>query len=319
MTSGRSGDEPVGMRLAAIVPATDAPATLERCVAAIRLAFEEPEELHVVDQPLAIGPSRARNIGGGLASGDILVFVDADVAVHPDVFARIRRLFAGDAELTAVFGSYDDDPEPHGLISDFRNLLHHHVHQRGAGPASTFWAGLGAIRREAFLRAGGFDEDRFTEPSVEDIELGMRLSANGARIVLDPGIQGKHLKRWTFSSMVRTDLFRRGAPWVQLLLEQRSRSTSLNLGWRHRASVLASVLLVAAIPARQPRLAATGLVTVLVLNRSFYRLLARQRGWRLAVVGPPLHVIHHLVSVSALPLGVAAYVRERLRPRETSA
>ncbi|MGH7896935.1 MAG: acetone carboxylase subunit gamma, partial [Candidatus Binatia bacterium] len=41
--------------------------------------------------------------------------------------------------------------------SRFRNLLHRHVHQEGAGPATTFWAGLGAIRREAFERVGGFD------------------------------------------------------------------------------------------------------------------------------------------------------------------
>ena len=71
----------------------------------------------------------------------------------------------------------------------------------------TFWAGLGAIRRRAFLAAGGFDELRFPEPSIEDIELGMRLAADGAWIELDPSLQATHLKQWPLLRMLRTDLF----------------------------------------------------------------------------------------------------------------
>lgn len=125
---------------------------------------------------------------------------------------RIRRALASDGELEAIFGSYDDDPVHHGLVSDFRNLLHHQVHQEGAGEAMTFWAGLGAMRRGAFQAVGGFDEQRFPHASIEDIDLGMRLVASGGRIVLDPSIQGTHLKRWTLANMVRTDFLRPGIP-----------------------------------------------------------------------------------------------------------
>ena len=131
------------------------------------------------------------------ASGDVLVFIDADIEIHPDAFSRIRRAFTADPGLAALFGSYDDSPEAEGVVSVFRNLLHHHVHQSAAGPATTFWGGIGAVRRDAFERVGGFDQERFAEPSVEDIELGMRLTAAGAHILLDPDVQGKHLKRWT--------------------------------------------------------------------------------------------------------------------------
>ena len=93
------------------------------------------------------------------------------------VHAHPRGVRRADPGLVAVFGSYDDDPPADGAVSTFRNLLHHHVHQAAAGPASTFWAGLGALRRDAFLASGGFDERRYPASSVEDIELGMRLSA----------------------------------------------------------------------------------------------------------------------------------------------
>src|ERR687894_766679 len=122
------------LKITAIVPATDDPPTLGRCVDALRSGRRAPDEL-----------------------------------------SRIEAAFADDPGLTALFGSYDDRPEAPGAVSGFRNLLHHHVHQGGAGPARTFWAGLGAVRRDAFVAAGGFDEGRYPVPSIEDIELGMRL------------------------------------------------------------------------------------------------------------------------------------------------
>jgi GT2 family glycosyltransferase len=291
--------------LAVVVPATDRPATVDDCVRAIATADEPPEELIVVDKPPEAGPGEARNIGASRASGDVLVFVDADVVIHSDAIARIRRVFEDDPKIVAVFGSYDDDPERHGPVSDFRNLLHHHVHQSGAGPASTFWAGLGAIRRDEFLAVGGFDEARYPHASIEDIELGMRLAGKGKRIALEPSIQGKHLKRWTLSSMIRTDLTRRGVPWVRLLLDQGAPSDALNLGLRHRASAAASVALVGALVARKPRVVGAAALTLLALNAGFYSLLLRRRGPRHAAAGVPLHVLHHLVSVTAVPIALS--------------
>jgi GT2 family glycosyltransferase len=291
-----------------VIPATDAPLTLARCIAAIHACIEPPEELIVVETPVTAGPSEARNIGARQARGDILVFVDSDVEVHSDAFVRIRNAFETDGDLAAAFGSYDDDPAALGMVSDFRNLLHHHVHQQGAGPATTFWAGLGAVRRKAFLALGGFDELRFSDASVEDIDLGMRLFASGGRIVLDPAIQGKHLKRWTLGSMARTDLLHRGVPWVRLLLEQGSASTALNLSWRRRAAATASLGLVGAVVVGRPRLAATFLVALVGLNRPFYALRLEKRGPLAAVAGIPLQLMHDVTSAAAVPLGVAAHL-----------
>jgi hypothetical protein len=293
--------------LAVVVPATDTPATLDECVRAIERATHPPEELIVVETPPGAGPAAARNSGARRAKSEVVVFIDSDVVVHADAFDRIRSAFATDTRLSAVFGSYDADPRRHGLVSDFRNLLHHHVHQSGAGPATTFWAGLGAVRRKDFDSIGGFDESRFAEASVEDIELGMRLSANGRRIVLDPLLQGKHLKRWSLDGMIRTDLLRRGVPWMRLLLETGS-SAALNLSWRNRASAAASTTLVLGLIARRPQLAAAALVLLLSLNADFYGLLLRQRGLRQAAAGVPLHVLHHNVSVVAVPLALLTHL-----------
>jgi GT2 family glycosyltransferase len=297
--------------LSAIVPATDAPATLGECVEAIRRANATPEELIVVDAPAGVGPAAARNIGARRATGDLIVFVDSDVLVHEDAFERIRGAFVADPALTAVFGSYDDNPEVAGIVSEFRNLLHHHVHQSAPGMATTFWAGLGAVRRDPFLAVGGFDERSFPRPSIEDIELGMRLRDRGGRIVLDPLLQGKHLKRWTLGAMIRTDFADRGAPWVDLLLSRGSDSTALNLGWRHRLTAAASLALLATSSRRRLLPSTALLAAVLMLNHSFYRMLLRRRGPAFAAAALPLHVVHHLVGLAAVPEGIRRYLRRR--------
>jgi GT2 family glycosyltransferase len=303
------------VRLAAIVPATNEPETLPACVAAIRAAADPPEELIVVRDPPGAGPAAARNAGAREATADILVFVDADVEVHADAFTRVRRALGEDPELVAVFGSYDDRPSAPGVVSAFRNLLHHHVHTSSPGPATTFWAGLGAIRRDAFVVARGFDEERFRTPSIEDIELGMRLTDAGARIRLDPELRGTHAKAWTLHEMLRTDLLRRGVPWIRILLERRSGATALNLGWRHRASAVASVVALVALARRRPAAFGGSAATLVLLNRSFYALLVRRRGVREAALGVGLHALHHLTAVAAVPAGALAHLLEVRKAR----
>jgi glycosyltransferase involved in cell wall biosynthesis len=308
--TNRSATGVVG-RIAAIVPATDGPATLATALDAIRAAADPPDELIVVDGPTAAGAAAARNAGADRATSDVLVFVDADVAVHADAFRRIRAHFDADPELTAVFGSYDDAPAARGIVSVFRNLLHHHVHQQSGGPATTFWAGLGAIRREAFLSVAGFDEQRFRHASIEDIDLGMRLAAHGGRIVLDPEIQGTHLKAWTLESMLVTDFAHRGVPWVLLLLRRRAVPSSLNLGWQHRLSAASCVVVCGALATRRYGVAAAAGAGFVALNRSFYRLLLRKQGARGAALGVGLHALHHLAGAAAVPVGIVVFLRRR--------
>lgn len=300
------------LTIAVIVPATDDPSTLERVETALESGTRKPDQLLVQRGP-ASGPAAARNQGAAASDADVLVFVDSDVEVHADALQLIEQRFAADPDLTAVFGAYDDEPDDPGLASRYRNLLHHHVHVGAGGEAETFWAGLGAIRRDRFEEAGGFDADRYPHPSVEDIELGMRLRRGGARIVLDPRVRGRHLKRWTPLSIARTDFARRGVPWARLLLEGGGGGTALNLGWRRRLSAAASVVLLGSLLARRPRLAAGALTANLALDRDLYALLLRRGGPKLLLAGIPLHQLHQLCAAASVPAAVVLHATEGRR------
>jgi Glycosyl transferase family 2 len=309
-----------GPTYSAIIPATDKPVTLERCLRAIRAAADAPDEVIVVDGPLGMGPAAARNAGAARASGSILVFVDSDVEVHADAFTRIRATFDQDPELAAVFGSYDDLPSLHGAVSTFRNLLHHYVHQTSGGLATTFWAGLGAVRREAFVAVDGFDDWRFRSPSVEDIELGLRLATAGELIRLDPEIQGTHLKHWRVHAMLLTDLLYRGMPWTALLLERGPQAARLNLRGSHGVAAAAFSLAIVTCVGRRPRLAWPLLGVYLAINAPFYALVSRRGGRKDGAAAVVLLAVHNLAALGAAPLGVGAFLANRIRksgPRTT--
>jgi hypothetical protein len=254
----------------------------------------------------------------------VLAFIDADVCVHRPTLRELLETLEQDPELTAVFGAYDDKPVGPGTVSQYRNLLHHYVHVQHAGEADTFWAGCGAVRRADFLRAGGFDAARYPRPQIEDIALGYRLRAAGARIVLRPDIQATHLKRWTLGNMVRNDLLDRGVPWMELLLEKNAvGGGALNVRQRERVLTgvvaLALLFVAAAVVTRSGvwlAAAAGCLIVPILADVPLTRWFARQRGPAFALRTIPLRLLYYMLNVIAVAIaGVRQLVGRRGRAR----
>jgi GT2 family glycosyltransferase len=270
----------------------------------------------------ARGPAAARNEGARAAGGEWLVFVDADCEVHPETLGRLAaHLTAPDGlgPLDAAFGSYDDAPPAPGLVSRYKNLLHHWVHQRGAGEAETFWAGCGAVRRSVFRQLGGFDAARYPRPSIEDVELGFRLRAAGRRVRLLPDVQVRHHKRWTLAALLRTDLRDRALPWVELGLERGGLGGRLNPDLVGRVSGVAAVALLAglaaavAFPAAGLAVAAAAAGFLLIAHAGLYRLFARRGGAALLAAGIALHWLYFAYSSAAYAFGLARWLAGRPR------
>ncbi len=312
------------------MPTIDWGPSFNLCVRAVEAALGTADELLVVfDGPLphplawlisvatAIlhtgsrgGPAAARNCAAREARNELLMFVDADVELHSDAIQRVRSHFAMDPRLDAVFGSYDDRPAAEGLVSQFRNLLHHYTHTSQAGRACTFWAGCGAVRRKRFLSLGGFDANAYRLPCIEDVEFGVRLFGAEGVILLDPSIQGTHHKCWTLASMLRTDILQRAIPWSQLIVSRREFPATLNLSVSSRISGGLSLVM-----AFSTLLALSGLLhpwswvaaisawcLFLILNRRFLALLWKQGGPHLVGMGGGLLWLYYFYSTTVFAL-----------------
>jgi len=267
------------------------------------------------------GPAGARNAGAAVAGGEWLLFVDADVRVRMDTLCAFWHSIEVHPSASAIFGTYDATPAAPGLVSRYRNLLHRYVHLRGAGPAETFWGGLGGMRAALFREVGGFDTRRYARPQIEDIEFGYRLRDAGVTILLDPSIQGTHLKDWSFARMAVTDFRDRALPWMRLILEgQRRGPMTLNVAWREqlKVGVAGSAIgaLLGAVVWADLRFAwlALALTTALaVSNLPIYRWFARERGERFALAVLPLHLWYYFSNAVAAGVAVLEHVGGRLR------
>jgi GT2 family glycosyltransferase len=313
--------QPQPISLSVIVPVHNNSRDLKECLSAIKAASLPNTEIIVVDDastddtfPTASGSgvrtlrleknsgaAAARNYGARHARGEVLFFVDADVVIPLGAVKRVIEVFEENPALTAVFGSYDAAPRAKGTVSQYRNLLHHFVHQNGKSEASTFWAGCGAIRRTVFEKVGGFAERRYRHPSIEDIELGYRLRQAGHRIRLDKSLQVTHLKKWTIGSIIRTDITRRAVPWVQLILAGGEAPDDLNLkvGQRLSGLLVMSACLLALLGLfwfRSFALSFLALIGVIALNRDLYKFFWKQRGFLFAAACVPLHFLYYLNS-----------------------
>ncbi|HEY4690433.1 MAG TPA: glycosyltransferase [Anaerolineae bacterium] len=321
------------LRVSVVIPVRNGGVRFRGCLDAIRTCDPPPFEVIVVDDGStddparaarergahllstdrpASGPARARNLGAQHAAGDVLLFVDADVALHPDAVGRVVRNFQSDPDLAACFGSYDDDPAAPNFLSQYKNLFHHYVHQSARAEASTFWAGCGAIRRDVFLSAGGFSP-RYDRPAIEDIELGHRLKMSGCKLRLDKDLQGKHLKKWTLRSLLKSDIFDRGVPWTELILRDGAFVNDLNLQTHNRASVVIVYLLLMTLAAGfiWPALwLASGALAIvlLVLNRAVYRLFAVKRGTFFALRVIPMHWLYYTYNGVSFAVGLGRHI-----------
>lgn len=312
-----------------VVPALNAASTLARCLDALVAQASDVTEVIVVDDgstddtfeiasrydvrllklPRNMGPSAARNRGAEMARAPVLFFVDADVAIAPAAIDRAKSLMSR-KDVDAAIGSYDDDPAERSTVSRFKNIAHHYFHQRSRTDATTFWGACGLVRRDTFFAVGGFDEQR---RGIEDVELGGRMTARGVRIVLDPGLQVKHLKRWTLVSLIATDFWLRAIPWTLLRLEGRRLPADLNFSIDQRIAALVAIALALATSASifgcRLWIVVAALAAVAAwINRDLYRLLYRKGGIWLASNGFLLQQLYYLYSAFGVAAGVAIYI-----------
>jgi len=157
------------------------------------------------------GAAAARNAGARAARGRLVLFVDSDARVISNIVRWAVRSLKNPA-YGAVIGGPDPRPLNPGFFTDFWALLKAECLPTGR-EAGSFYPAIGAIRRDLFLRLGGFHE-KFQGASVEDFEFSERLKEAGIRTCYEP----RMVVQFCYPGMLRNlrQSFSRAGKWMIL-------------------------------------------------------------------------------------------------------
>jgi glycosyltransferase involved in cell wall biosynthesis len=316
----------------------NAEATLERCLASIAASTVPPLEVIVVDDgssdascaiaarfPVRLlenhatpGVSRARNLGAREARGDVLFFTDSDVILEPRTLSVVASRLA-DRSIDGVVGVQTEAPAFENFSSDYKNLWLRYTYLKLRGDLSVLYSSVVAIRRDAFVQAGGFDA-HYQRPNIEDSDLGKRLAEGGARLRVEPEALIVHIKHYDLWSLLVTDFYRSsGLMRVQLRdgFRRLARGNYTSIPTEFVASLVLAWLppLALVAPGLGPRVAlAAAIVASLatpVLLFDLLRFFARARGPGFVVRVLLLLPLDYVAITLGLAHGVVAFFAGR--------
>jgi GT2 family glycosyltransferase len=330
----RGGAVPSVTRISIVIPCYNAEATLAECLTRVFQSTFESFEVVIVDDgstdrsraiaqtfpvrvvpsPGRVGPAVARNIGARAAVGEILFFIDSDVMLRPDSLLRLADAFE-DGTVDALCGVQSAEMRHQDLVSQYKNLWMRWTYLRHTGSVPLFYTTAAAIRRDAFLRVGGFDE-AYATPNVEDTAFGQKLARLGLSVRVHPRLEVEHVKYYSLHSLLRTD-FMRAVSLTRLKLRHPGdlgdNNTSVPTSYIASVGVLGLAFLAlvagAALDATGPALVATGAFTALAvaLNAEFLGAIRGSEGWWRMLCTIPVLVLELLVVGVGTGVGLLTY------------
>lgn len=215
--------------ISVIIPVHNGGATISRCLEAVFASRYARFEVIVVDDrstdnsreiigryPCRLvrlenhaGASAARNAGARRSAGDYLFFIDADCVLREDTLSRVNSALAG-AGTAVVGGTYTPLPFDNGFFSAFQSVFIHYSETKRSTPDYIATHAL-AVQAGLFRKTGGFTEEFL--PILEDVEFSHRLRKQGIRLIMDPGIQVRHIFNFTLARSLR-NAFRKSRWWT---------------------------------------------------------------------------------------------------------
>ena len=136
-------------------------------------------------------PGTGRNIGAELASGELLIFVDADVILAPDAVQHALDAHASGHK--AFGGALEVNVDKSiGVATYVEHYFFNHEGQKGRPPQerSNLSSALSAFDRHLFLSEGGFTNI----PRMQDTEFSERLVRNGHTLRFVPDMIGYQIQ-----------------------------------------------------------------------------------------------------------------------------
>ncbi|WFE28688.1 glycosyltransferase family 2 protein [Solwaraspora sp. WMMD791] len=276
------------------------------------VAVAESYGVQVVRTPANGGPSVARNLGAAHATGEILFFVDSDVAAKPDAVANAVALLTERPQIGAICGNYDPVPLIRdSLVEEYRCMQQSYWLIADEGRIYTMYTALLAMRAEVFAEIGPFNP-RLRE--TENADYGFRL-ASRYEIWLTPAVRGVHDHDHELRVMIRK-VFTRTRLHIPMYAQNPTFPGGLRSGPRAWSSVAALLVVLTSVAPLAlgpwwsvlPVLAAAGFVAC---DWPMYRFVAARRNPLFVAYFVAMHFFLNVVMAVAAATGFASYLTSR--------
>ena len=217
-----------------VVVTKDRQHLLSRCLASLTKQSVKPLEVIIVDGsknprqtkeaihpwmsrlPIAVLSETkrsipyARDLGAKKSRGDIVVYLDDDLAANRHYLKKMREHFIDNPRLTAVVGRIQN-AAPQNIYAAVQYAYYNHGLRQQFRPMQAHQLKSGRMLdcevtgfKRTKLSHYGFGYPRPTHFRNDDVELGLRLTQSGETVIFDPAIAALAIPRTTLASLLAT-------------------------------------------------------------------------------------------------------------------
>lgn len=267
-----------------------------------------------------VGPAMARNIGAKESQTKWLLFIDSDcILPRNSILNAFPSKEEEENKIVGKMGVFDIKDENKSLIAKYKNMQRHFEIKAMKNPPEVFTSSCFTIRKDAFSKISGFNENYGKIPT-EDNEFYFRLISKNLFIKYDINFSFHHLKKMSIQKLFYDDFYRAKAIIQNIFGQLGHRRNSINkieiIKWIIELSsaylITKVIILIPIILLFFPLfyfnisllIFIFSTINLILVNHKFYRFSLEYGGIRMLINHVLLRIFEMITAIIGILLGI---------------